>query len=56
LVRLSSLGDDFYTYDEKKFAIVGERTGRTFRLGDKVKMKLVGADLTKKTIDYEFVN
>jgi ribonuclease R len=56
LVRLGSLGNDFYNYDEKKFALVGERTGTTYRLGDKVKVKLVGADLIKKTIDYEFVS
>ncbi|MDQ5957907.1 MAG: ribonuclease [Patescibacteria group bacterium] len=55
LVRLGSLGDDFYEYDEKKFAIIGKKHGTAFRLGDKVKMKLVGADLSKKTIDFEFV-
>ncbi len=55
LVRLGSLGDDYYEYNEKTFAIVGKKTNKTFRLGDKVKVKLVSADLTKKTIDFEFV-
>ena len=55
LVRLGSLKNDFYEYNEKKFALVGQRTGVTYRLGDKVKVKLMGADLTKRTIDYEFV-
>ncbi|OHA58274.1 MAG: ribonuclease R [Candidatus Vogelbacteria bacterium RIFOXYD1_FULL_44_32] len=55
LVRLGSLGDDFYEYDEKKFALIGKKRGTAFRLGDKVKMKLVGADLSKKTVDFEFV-
>jgi len=56
LVRLGSLKDDFYEYDEKKFALVGQKTGTVYRLGDKVKVKLTGADLAKKNVDYEFVS
>ncbi len=55
LVRLGSIGNDFYEYDEKKFAIVGKQHGDIYRLGDKVKVKLVTADLAKKTVDFEFV-
>ena len=38
-----TLGADFFRYEEKHHALVGERTGETFRLGDRVEVKLVEA-------------
>ncbi len=55
MIKLSSLGDDFYVFNPKKYAIVGEKTKRTFSLGQKVKIKLVSADLDRKQMDYEVV-
>lgn len=52
LVGLRSLKNDFYEYDEKKFALVGKRTGTTYRLGDKVKIKLMKTDLKERQVDY----
>ena len=53
MIKIRDLGDDFYALDEKNYALVGERTKRRFRLGDKIKFKIAKADLEKKTLDYE---
>jgi ribonuclease R len=44
LVSVSSLEDDEYIYDEKAHRLVGYRTGKIYRLGDKVRVKLVSVD------------
>jgi ribonuclease R len=44
--------DDFYFFDEDNYMIVGERTKKTFRLGDEVRIKVIGADIGKKNIDF----
>ena len=51
LIHISKLGDDYFNLDEKNYAIVGERTGKKFRLGDSIKIKIDGIDLDRKTID-----
>lgn len=55
MIKLSSLGDDYYVLDPKKYAIVGEKTKRTFTLGQKIKIKLVSTDLDRKVMDYEII-
>lgn len=55
LVRVRSIGNDFYNYSQKDYALVGERTKSKYTLGDKVKVKLVGADLASRTLDFELV-
>jgi len=55
LVRVKALGGDFYNYDQKKYALVGERTKTKFTLGDPVRIKLVAADLSARTLDFELV-
>lgn len=52
MIRLRDMGDDFYSYDEENFMIVGRRKGRKFRLGDEVRIEVKRADLTKKQIDF----
>lgn len=55
LVRLSSLGDDFYTYVEKSHALVGRHTRRTFRIGDRVRVRVDRVDLDSRHIDFGLV-
>lgn len=55
MVKLRDLTGDFYTLDPKKYTVVGEKTKKKYTLGDKVKIKVNGADLEKKVIDYVFV-
>ena len=55
LIRLRDLGDDFYTFDEKKYVIKGEKYKQVFELGQKVRIKLVKTDMEAKTIDFVLV-
>jgi ribonuclease R len=52
LVRLRDLEGDFYVYDEKKYALIGKVSKKQFRLGDKVKVKLVRVDSDKSELDF----
>ncbi|MCU0336542.1 MAG: ribonuclease R [Sediminibacterium sp.] len=56
LVSIQQLNtyDDF-RHIESEYALVGMRSGRTFRMGDKVKIKVVAANLDKRQLDYEWV-
>lgn len=55
LVRVRSLGDDFYNYSAKEYALIGQRTKKKHALGDRVRVKLVGADLSARTLDFELI-
>ena len=55
MIRVESLEDDYYVYDERTFTMVGREFGRTFRLGDKVRVKVVNIDPDQKTIDFHLV-
>ncbi len=55
MVKLRDIGGDFYTFEEKKYRVIGERTKKVFTLGDPVRFKVVAADMVRKTIDYKFV-
>ncbi|HEX4985133.1 MAG TPA: ribonuclease R [Burkholderiales bacterium] len=52
LVHISELGQDYFHYDAAKHQLLGERTGKRFRLGDTVKVKLVRVDLETAKIDF----
>jgi len=55
LVRVRDMEDDFYVFNEKRLELVGQKKKKTYRLGDRVKMKVKAVDLEKKTIDYVLV-
>jgi len=56
LVSLNSLMEfDDFRHIETDYALVGRRSGRRFRMGDKVTIKVVSANLTKRQLDYEWV-
>lgn len=52
LVRVESLCDDYYVYDDKFLTLTGERGGRKFSIGDNIKVKLVSADKISRRIDF----
>jgi len=56
LIRLRDLDDDFYIYDEKKYAIIGKRTKKMYRLGDKIVVKLVKVNSDKMELDFIIVD
>ncbi len=51
LVHISELGADYFHYDQVKHHLLGERTGKTYRLGDRVKVKVARVDLETTKID-----
>jgi ribonuclease R len=53
MVKLSSLKGDFYEHESKKYRIKGQKTGKIYRLGDVVKVKLVRADAEERQLDFE---
>ncbi len=53
LVRVKSIGDDFYNYSQKEYALIGERTKKKYALGDRVRVKLLAADLESRQLDFE---
>src|SRR3989344_2427090 len=55
MIKIRDLGDDYFTLDEKNYTVVGQKTGKKFRLGDTIKFKVVGADLDKRALDYSLV-
>jgi ribonuclease R len=55
MIRLRDISDDFYTLDEKNYAIIGQRKKKVYQLGDEVQIRVKNVDLTKKQIDFSLV-
>jgi ribonuclease R len=55
LIRVRDMEDDYYVYDEKNFALIGKRTKKRYRLGDKVNIKVVRVDPEEREIDFVLV-
>jgi ribonuclease R len=55
MIRLRDIADDFYTLDEKNYAIIGQRKKKVYQLGDEVRIRVKNVDLTKKQIDFSLV-
>jgi len=56
LVHVTSLTSDYYHFDPAQHVMRGERTGRQYRLGDKVEVRVVRVDLDEKKIDFEMAD
>lgn len=52
LVHISNMTDDYYHYNEKAYSLVGEKSRRTFRLGEKVNIKVTKVNKEEKNIDF----
>jgi ribonuclease R len=52
LVRVSDMEDDYYIFDDVRQAMVGRLSGKVYRLGDTVRVIMVGADLNLRTIEF----
>lgn len=53
LIHVTSLGRDYYVFDELKHRLVGERSGKTYRLGDKMRVLVSRVDMDERKIDFE---
>ncbi len=54
LVHVADMQDDHYDFMEQSYEMVGERTGRTYKLGEKVKVRVIDADKVLRTVNFEF--
>ena len=52
LIKLRDLDDDYYIHDEKNYAIIGKRTKKQYRLGDKIQVKLIRVDEERSELDF----
>jgi ribonuclease R len=52
LVHISTLPDDYYYFEESSHSLIGQRTKRRYRLGDKVRVKVVRVDLQRRQLDF----
>lgn len=51
LVRVSTIDDDYYRFDEQRYSLIGRRSGRKFRLGDRVHVGVLKVDRTRNEVD-----
>ena len=55
LVHISTLKDDFYHFDERAYALVGEHNRKAYRMGQKVRVRCTDASRFKKQVDFEVI-
>lgn len=56
MVHVANLQDDHYDYYEDRYEMIGSHTGRTYRLGQMVYVRVTGADRLTRTIDFEMAD
>ena len=56
LVRAADLKDDFYAFVEQEFALIGTRTGKSYHIGDNVRVKLVAANIKLRQLSFELIS
>ncbi|MCR5118087.1 MAG: ribonuclease R [Lachnospiraceae bacterium] len=55
LVHISKMEGDDFDYSEREYALIGRYSGKRYRLGEKVKVKVDAVDLLLRTIDFKLV-
>ena len=55
LVHISTLSDDYYTFDEENYELSGELTKKIYHLGQKVRVRVADADALSRTVDFTIV-
>ena len=55
LVHVTNMHDDHYDYYEDRYEMIGEHTGKAYKLGQEVAIRVIGVDHLQRTIDFEFV-
>ena len=55
LVHVSYMTDDYYRFDDRQMIMIGEHTGKQFRLGDEVTVKVAAVKPEESAIDFELV-
>lgn len=52
MIRLETMHDDYYEFDENQNALIGKRHGKIYRIGDSIDIEVTGADLLTRRIDF----
>ena len=52
LVRMAELRDDYYLFDEQHYELLGERTKKSYKLGQPVRVQVAGTDKLTRTVDF----
>ena len=55
LIHINTLRDDYYVFDQDAYELRGDITGKIFRLGQKVRVRVADADKMLKTVDFVLV-
>ena len=55
MVRIRDIKDDYYTFDERQYALVGERKGKMYQLGEEVVVMVKNTDLVKRHLDFSLI-
>ena len=55
MVKLSSIKEDYFVHDAKNYRVKGDKTKKTYALGDEVTIKLIAADPEERTLDFELI-
>jgi len=55
MVRISDIKGDYYNFDDKQYAIIGERTKKVYQLGDEVVVMVKNTDLVKRHLDFTLI-
>ena len=55
LVRFEKMGDEYFIYDENKKMLIGERTNKFYKIGDKVNIRVISSNKLLRQIDFEIV-
>lgn len=55
MVKLSSIKSDFFAHEATKYRVKGQKTGKVYRLGDEVRVKLIRADKDERQLDFELI-
>ncbi len=56
MVHVSYMNDDYYYYDEDTYSLYGERTGKVYRIGDRVRVRVTGVNIDEHKVDFELVS
>ena len=56
LVRAATIDGDYYAFVEKEFALIGNATGKSFHVGDWVRVKLISANTKLRQLTFELVS
>ncbi len=56
LVQFQSMTDDYYIFDENNYTVYGERTKKSYNIGQKVRIRVINSDKEKRQIDFELID